>query len=69
MNLRQLDKADLSVGDPETRRFSHFSAPNFRVQTSIIGNMGEPLEHRQVSTSEAAELYNEGHDYEENLGQ
>lgn len=45
LNLRQADYPESSI---QTSRFGQFSMPmNFRVPTlqSIVGNMGEPLEH------------------------
>lgn len=44
INLRQADRPDNMT---EISRFSKFSIPNFHVPTtaSIVGDMGEPLEH------------------------
>ena len=49
MNLRQLNEPteESTHGD---ERFSKFSIPNFRVADSIVGNIGEPLDHSQERT-------------------
>ncbi|KAJ3552007.1 hypothetical protein NM688_g4385 [Phlebia brevispora] len=45
INLRQLDAPTRSSS--ESRHFSRFSIPNFRIPTieSVVGNMGEPLDY------------------------
>ena len=42
INLRTLGTP--SPAD-ETQHFSRFTAPNFRVPETILGNIGEPLTH------------------------
>lgn len=43
LNLRQLSEPNPTEQDDPS--YSRFSVPNFRVATSIFGNMGEPLHH------------------------
>lgn len=43
LNLRQLSEPNATEQDDPS--YSRFSVPNFRVATSIFGNMGEPLHH------------------------
>lgn len=61
-NLRQLT-ADCTV-DSDGQRFSLFSAPNFRVPSNFLGNIGEPLEHgqeeRYAHEDEDVSIFGEG---------
>jgi hypothetical protein len=43
INLRSLDHPGTS--DSDAQHFSRFSALNFRVSNSIIGNIGQPLDY------------------------
>lgn len=53
INLRSLDNP--SSADSGTQRFSQFSIANFRVPESILGNIGEDLEHGGVTVNEDAD--------------
>lgn len=44
INLRSFDEpSNPTLGGAGVGRFSQFSVPNFRVQGSFLGNIGEPL--------------------------
>ncbi|EKM51647.1 uncharacterized protein PHACADRAFT_199151 [Phanerochaete carnosa HHB-10118-sp] len=47
LNLRQLSQTDSTESTADVDRFSRFSVPNFRVPSDLLGNIGEPLDHRQ----------------------
>ena len=44
INLRSLDAPDASQGSSARRQSSRFSAPNFHVSDSFLGNIGEDLQ-------------------------
>ena len=46
LNLRQFNKSEHSQSDSDAQHFSRFSV-SFRVPSSLLGNIGEPLDHSQ----------------------
>ena len=44
INLRSLNTAGSSQGSSAPRHWSRFSAPNFRIPDSFLGNIGEELQ-------------------------
>ena len=47
LNLRQLGDSEPSANS-DAQHFSRFSAPNFKVPSNFLGNIGEPLDHGQA---------------------
>ena len=58
LNLRQFNKSEHSQASSGAQRLSQLSAPNFRISSGRLGNIGEPLDHGQ------AERYTYGEDNE-----
>ena len=48
INLRSLNKIEDPTYNSDANHLSRFSAPNFVVNSNILGNIGEPLEHGQA---------------------
>jgi hypothetical protein len=55
INLRSLDFAGTANSDAQ--HFSRFSVANFRVPESILGNIGQPLEHSSEQGDADDEAY------------
>ena len=64
MNLRQLDSTEESTSPSMAHGSGHFSTLNFRPQNTIVGNMGEPLDHRKITRPDAelCNLHQQCHD-------
>lgn len=63
LNLRQLNAAEQSPPNSDAQHFSRFSAPNFRVPSDFLGNIGEPLDYGQV------ERYIQGDNVDGDMGE
>ena len=61
LNLRQLNEPEHSNANLDGQHFSRFTAPNFRVPSYSLGNIGEPLDYGQ------AERYVRGDEYDASM--
>ena len=61
LNLRQFGSSQQTMDNSEDLRFSQLFTLNFRVPSSFLGNIGEPLDHSQATRY----IYGEGDNSEE----